>query len=84
MARYVDTHRLFKYGEPWAICRAALEKRGNLSTRELALELIRAKAVDTADKVLAKGITSQLIHTLRMRWKTGPLVKTGRTQAAAI
>src|SRR5438309_4182898 len=43
MARYVDTHRLFKYGEPWAICRAALAKRGNLSTRVLALELMRVK-----------------------------------------
>lgn len=84
MARYVDTHRLFKYGEPWAICQKALAKRGNLSTRELALELMRAKGLDTADKVLAKGITSQLIHTLRMRWKTGRLVKTGRTQQAAI
>src|SRR3954447_24218945 len=56
MARYVDTHRLFKYGEPWAICQAALAKHGNLSTRQLALEVMRAKGLDTADKVLAKGI----------------------------
>src|SRR6202041_1433119 len=27
IARYVDTYRLFKRGEPWAICQAALATR---------------------------------------------------------
>jgi len=32
MARYVDTHRLFKRGEPVALCKAALAK-GPMTTR---------------------------------------------------
>jgi hypothetical protein len=28
IARHVDAYRLFKRGEPWAICSAALAKRG--------------------------------------------------------
>jgi hypothetical protein len=42
IARYVDTYRLFKQGEPWAICQAALGS-GPKDTRELAIELMRAK-----------------------------------------
>jgi hypothetical protein len=41
IARYVDGYRLFKRGEPWAICSEALAKRGPLDTRELALALRR-------------------------------------------
>jgi len=32
IAKYVDSYRLFKRGEPWAICQAALAK-GPLDTR---------------------------------------------------
>ena len=41
--RYVDSYRLFKRGEPWAICAAALAK-GPQTTKELALALMRATA----------------------------------------
>lgn len=34
IARYVDTFRLFKRGEPWPICQAALAN-GSKDTREL-------------------------------------------------
>jgi hypothetical protein len=34
IARYLDTYRLFKRGEPWAICAAALAKRPH-DTRQL-------------------------------------------------
>src|SRR6202167_5984630 len=48
IARYVDTYRLFKRAEPWAICQAALAT-GPKDTRELSLELMKAKGMDTAD-----------------------------------
>ena len=35
---------------------------GPHDTRELAIELMRAKGMDTADTVLAKGLTNRLIH----------------------
>jgi hypothetical protein len=84
MARYVDTYRLFKRGETWAICQVALAKHGTLTTRELALEVMQVKGLDVADKVLAKGVGQQLIHVLRTRSKTGRLVMDGKRKAAAV
>ncbi len=42
LAHYMDSYRLFKRGEPWAICTAALAS-GKLSSKELALESMKAK-----------------------------------------
>src|ERR1700730_5399559 len=43
-------YRLFKRGEPWAICAAALAT-GPQTTKELALALMRAKGMDLGDTV---------------------------------
>jgi hypothetical protein len=64
MTRYVDTHRLFRYGEMWTLCRAALAKNGPMTTRELALHVMKAKGFDIGDRVLAKGIGYRLIQAL--------------------
>ena len=66
MSRYVDHYRLFKCGEPWAICAAVLTS-GPQTTKELALALMRAKGMDLTDGVLAKAIGHRLIHSLRMQ-----------------
>jgi hypothetical protein len=65
LARYVDTCRLFKRGEPGRSAKRARYRRPK-DTRELSLELMKAKGMDTGDKVLAKGLTYRLIHSLRM------------------
>jgi hypothetical protein len=54
MGRYVDHYRLFRRGEAWTICAAALAK-GPHDTRQLALELMKAKGMDLGDSVLAKA-----------------------------
>jgi hypothetical protein len=51
IARYVDTYRLFKPREPWAIHTAELAKRLH-ATSQLALCLMQAKGSGTADAVL--------------------------------
>jgi hypothetical protein len=84
IARYVDTYRLFKRGEPWAICSAALAKQGPLDTRELALALMAAKGMDTGDKVLAKGLTNRLIHSLRMQEHRGRVKRDGKRKGVTI
>ncbi len=63
--RYVDCYRLFKRGELWPICPAALAK-GRQTAKELALALMQAKGLDLADAVLAKVNGHRLIHSLRM------------------
>jgi hypothetical protein len=84
MARYVDTRRLFKRGEPWAICSAALAKDGPLDTRQLALALMAAKGLDTADSVLAKGLTNRLIHSLRMQEHRGKVRRNGKRKGVTV
>lgn len=83
MARYVDTHRLFKRGEPVALCKAALTN-GPMTTRELALHVMRAKGLDIGDKVLAKGIGSTLIHALRMQRQNGKLILDGKRHGVSV
>lgn len=70
LARYMDSYRLFKRGEPWAICTATLAN-GALGTKELMLELMKAKDMDLRDGVLAKPIGHRLIHSLRKREERG-------------
>jgi hypothetical protein len=84
IARYVDTYRLFKRGEPWAICSEALAKRGPLDTRELALAMMAAKGMDTADTVLAKGLTNRLIHSLRMQEHRGRVQREGKRKGVTV
>jgi hypothetical protein len=77
LARYMDSYRLFKRGEPRAICAKALAG-GPLATKELALELVKAKGMDTGDAVLAKTIGHRLIHSLRMQEQRGKVRRDGK------
>jgi hypothetical protein len=81
--RYVDSYRLFKRGEPWAICAAALAK-GPQTTKELALALMRAKGLDLGDSVLAKAIGHRLIHSLRMQEKRDKVRREGKRKGVSI
>jgi len=72
---YVDLNRLLKRGETTAICMAALAKEGALDTRELAVRVMCAKGMNTADKVLAQSIALRIVQTLRMRVHNGKLDK---------
>lgn len=79
MSSYFDTHRLFQYGETWAICRKALAARGGpMTTRELTREVMKAKGFDLGDKVLASGISFSLIRALTRRRQRRELVMVGK------
>lgn len=82
--RYVDVHRLFKYREAWALCRAALEANGPMTTRELALAAMKAKGLGTGDKVTAKAIANRFIHALRMQERRGQVVRQGKRQGVSV
>jgi hypothetical protein len=79
----VDLHRLFRYGEKTALCKAALVA-GPKNTREIAAYIINAKGLDAGDKVLAKTIGKLIIHALRIQAHTGAIVGIGRQKAAMI
>jgi hypothetical protein len=74
---------MFNRGEMAAICRTALAD-GPQNTRQLTLVVMKAKGLDTGDKVLAKAISHRLIHTLRIQARIGKLVAMGREKAARV
>jgi len=77
-ARYVDTLRLFKRGEIWGLCKAALEKEGLLDSRELAVRLIQHHGLDADDKVLRKSLTLRVVQALRLQANRGKVRSLGR------
>ena len=74
---YTDIHRLYKRGEIIALCKEALAQ-GPMTTRELAIHIMKHKGLDAGDKVLAKAIAYRLIHALRMQWRRGLIQDGGK------
>ena len=83
MGKYVDHYRLFRRGEAWAICAAALAQ-GPQDTRQLALELMKAKGMDLGDSVLVKAIGHRLIHSLRMQEQRGRVRREGKRKGVSV
>jgi hypothetical protein len=68
---YVDTLRLFRRGEIATLCKRALAMQGPLTTRELAVCVIREKGLDENDAVLRTSIAYRIVQALRLQWKRG-------------
>ena len=83
MARHVDVYRLFKRGEQIILCKQALTN-GPMTTRDLAKHVMKAKGLDTGDKVLAKAIAARLIHALRMQAKMGNIRLAGKRHGVSV
>jgi hypothetical protein len=66
---YVDLNRVFRRGETTQLCLEALRKEGPLDTRELTKRVMKAKGLDSSDKVLSATIALRVVQTLRMRAK---------------
>jgi hypothetical protein len=80
---YVDIHRIFKRAEKIELCREALAS-GPMTTKELALSLMRKKGLDTGDKVLAKAVANNLIHSLRMQAMRGRVIMDGKRKGVCV
>lgn len=78
MKPYTDIHRLYRRGEMIVLCKEALAAKGEMTTRELAIHVLKAKGLDAGDKVLAKAVANRLIHALRMQAERGTLRASGR------
>ena len=74
---------MFRRGEMAAICQEALTA-GPLNTRQLGVAVMKAKGLDTGDKVLAKAISYRLIHVLRIQARIGKIIGLGREKAAPV
>lgn len=84
MPRYVDVHRLFTRREKWDLCAQALSQNGEMTTKELALHVVRAKGFDEKDGVLLRAVSMQLVQSLRMQAKRGRVAMTGKRKGICI
>ncbi|BAQ49589.1 hypothetical protein [Methylobacterium aquaticum] len=76
---YAHLNRLFAYGEMFGLCKTALEEAGKpLTTRELALAVIRAKRWDEHDGQLRKAVAYRLIQSLTRAVRQGRIGDGGR------
>ena len=80
---YVDTHCMFARGELMTLCKQALAS-GPKTTKELALHVMAAKALDTGDKVFAHGMATRPIHALRQQWRRGLIQGEGKVKGARV
>lgn len=76
---YAHLNRLFAYGEMFQLAKEALTQASNpLTTRELALAIIRAKRWDERDMMLRKAVAYRLIQSLGSACRQGRIVDAGR------
>jgi poly-gamma-glutamate capsule biosynthesis protein CapA/YwtB (metallophosphatase superfamily) len=77
--------RMFKRGELFALCNAALaEAPKGLDTRELALAMIRAKGMDEADTVLRKAIGFRIVQVMLRQEARGYAAAMGKRRGAIV
>lgn len=82
--KYIDIHRLFRRGETWELCKAAMATNGSMTTKELALELMKAKILETGDKVLARALGMKLVNSQRKQELRGQLVCEGKRKGVSV
>ncbi|GEO98267.1 hypothetical protein [Methylobacterium haplocladii] len=75
---YAHLNRLFAYGEMFKLCKRALEEAGKpLTTREIALAVIRMKGWDDRDMMLRKAVAYRLIQNLSRACQQGRISDAG-------
>lgn len=71
--------RMFKRGELFAMCKAAIEAAGEAQdTRQLARAIAQAKGLDADDRVIRKALALSIVNVLTRQAKRGAVVVPGR------
>ena len=81
---YLDLHRVFTRKEKWPLIEEALRPGRPITTRELAIYLLRRKGMDAADVVLTKAVGNLLIHSLRMQQTRGRVEMVGKLKGVCM
>lgn len=82
--RYMDVHRLLKRGETWAICKEALAAKGQMTTIELTHEVMKARKLETGDRVLARTINMRVINSLGKLELRGQIQRAGKRKGVIV
>lgn len=82
---YAHLNRLFAYGEMFALAKEALTLEGKpLTTREIALAIIRAKRWDERDMMLRKAVAYRLIQSLGTAARQGRIGDAGKRKGVRV
>ena len=81
---YMDISRLWKRGEMFGVCKAALAKEGPLDTRELAVRVIAEKGLDGIDSVLRQSVAYRIVQMMTMNWKRGLVGSAGKRKGVRV
>ena len=82
---YAHLNRMFAYGEMFGLCKAALAETGKpLTTREIALAVIRAKRWDERDVMLRRAVAYRLIQSLARAAEQGRIGDGGKNKGVRI
>ena len=82
---YAHLNRMFAYGEMFGLCKAALAEAGRpLTTREIALAVIRAKRWDERDMMLRKAVAYRLIQSLARAQAQGRIKSDGKHKGVRV
>ena len=71
-------------GETWVICKAVLERNGAMTTKELAVELMQVKDLETGDRALARALGQKLVNFLGKQRLRGALVCEGKRKSVNV
>ena len=80
----MDISRLWKRGEMFGVCKAALAKEGPLDTRELAVRVIAEKGLDGIDSVLRQSVAYRIVQMMTMNWKRGLVGSSGKRKSVRV
>jgi len=82
---YANLNRLFVYGEMFGLCKRAIEEAGKpLSTREIALAVIRAKGWNENDMLLRRAVAYRLIQSLARAAMQGRIQDAGKQKGVRL
>ena len=81
---HMNITRLFKRFEMSKLCREALECEGPLTTRELAVRVLRAKGLDGGDAVLRKTIAMKIVQSLSRLALRGAIGDAGKRRGVRL
>ena len=82
---YAHLNRLFAYGEMFRLCKAALQDAGKpLTTREIALAVIRVKGWDDSDAMLRRAVAYRLIQSLTRAAMHGRISDAGKQKGVRV
>ncbi len=84
VSRYLELRRLFRRNELRRLSLEALEDGAELSTKEIAIRVMKAKGFDPQDSVLRIGLTLRIVQALTKASLRGGVTMIGKRKGMCV